>query len=81
MIASTPSKANAINSFNKSPISYPEDQEFIPVGLSKVLKKAKEGEQLFVVLDAGMAYGSKGFKDIILPNESVFYNLKILKTE
>ena len=81
MIASTPSKANAINSFNKSPISYPEDQEFIPVGLSKVLKKAKEGEQLIVVLDAGMAYGSTGFKDLILPNESVFYNLKILKTE
>jgi len=81
MIASTPSKANAINSFNNSPLSYPEDQEFITAGLSKVLKKAKEGEQLFVVLDSGMAYGSKGYKELILPNESVFYNLKILKTE
>jgi len=81
MIASTPSKANAINTFNKSPISYPEDMEFIPAGLSKVLKKAKEGEQLFVTLNPEMAYGSRGYKDLIRPNEPVFYNLLILKTE
>lgn len=81
MIVSTPSKANAINTFNKSPISYPEDMEFIPTGLSKVLKKAKEGGQLFVTLSSEMAYGSKGYKDLIRPNENVFYNLKILKTE
>jgi FKBP-type peptidyl-prolyl cis-trans isomerase len=81
MIVSTPSKANAINTFNKSPISYPEDMEFIPTGLSKVLKKAKDGGQLFVTLNSEMAYGSKGYKDLIRPNENVFYNLKILKTE
>jgi len=81
MIVSTPSKANAINTFNTSPISYPEDVEFIPTGLSKVLKKAKEGGQLFVTLNPEMAYGSKGYKGLIRPNEHVFYNLKILKVE
>ncbi len=81
MIASTPSKSNVINTRKSTPYSFPEDRRELPIGLSKVLKKAKQGEQLFVVLEPEMAYGDKGYKDLIKANEALFCNVMILKTE
>ena len=46
-----------------------------------MLNNAKIGQQIFVVLDPNMAYGIDGYMDLVKPNESVFYNLKILEIE
>jgi FKBP-type peptidyl-prolyl cis-trans isomerase len=46
-------------------------------GLRKVLKNAKKGQKIFVLLKPEQAYGSKGFGNLVAPNESIFYNITI----
>lgn len=53
------------------------DNGVIP-GLKKALINAKRGDRLFIVVPASEAYGSKGYLDIVKPNESLFYNLLVL---
>ncbi|MDB3905581.1 FKBP-type peptidyl-prolyl cis-trans isomerase [Crocinitomicaceae bacterium] len=82
MIASTKNKANIFNTpLSNVPLTYVSGQNNYPKGLEQVLKKAKKGQHLFLVLDPNMAYGDKGYLDLVKPNESVFYNLKILQSE
>lgn len=82
VVASTKSKANVFNSyFDGMPKSYVPGQKNFPKGLVEVLKKAKQNQHLFLVLSPEMAYGNKGYMDLVKPNESVFYNLKILPSE
>ena len=63
------------------PKSYVPGQKNYPKGLEQVLKKAKENQHLFLVLSPEMAYGDRGYMDLVKANESVFYNLKILPSE
>ena len=82
MVASTKSKANVFNTyFDRMPNSYVPGQKNFPKGLVQVLKKAKENQHLFLILSPDMAYGQRGYMDLVKPNESVFYNLKILESE
>ena len=82
MVASTKSKANVFNTYyDRMPRSYVPGQKNVPKGLVEVLKKAKENQHVFVILSPEMAYGQKGYMDLVKPNESVFYNLKILESE
>jgi len=82
MIASTESKANIFNTYTSNfPVTYTPGQRNYPIGLRSVLNNAKIGQQIFVVLDPNMAYGLDGYMDLVKPNESVFYNLKILEIE
>jgi len=82
MIASTKNKANIFNTYASNfPLTYASGQKNYPRGLEQVLKKAKKGQYLFLILDSDMAYGSKGYTDLIQANESVFYNLKIIDVE
>jgi FKBP-type peptidyl-prolyl cis-trans isomerase len=46
-------------------------------GLRKVLKNAKKGQKVFVLLDATQAYGARGYGKLVGPNESLFYNLNV----
>ena len=79
MIASTKNKPNIFNTYqSKFPRTYALGQKNYPLGLEQILKKAKKGQYLFLILSPEMAYGEKGYLDLVLPNESVFYNLKII---
>jgi FKBP-type peptidyl-prolyl cis-trans isomerase len=47
-------------------------------GLRKIMKNAKKGERYFIILDAPQAYGTRGYADLVKPNEQVFYNIEIM---
>ena len=82
MIASTKSKANIFNTYASNfPLTYTPGQKNYPKGLQQVLKKAKKGQHLFLILEPQMAYGDKGYLNLVGPNEAVFYNLKIIDVE
>jgi FKBP-type peptidyl-prolyl cis-trans isomerase 2 len=82
MIASTKNKANIFNTYASNfPLTYASGQKNYPKGLEQVLKKANEGQYLFLILDSEMAYGTEGYMNLIQANESVFYNLKIIDVE
>ena len=82
MIASTESQANIFNTYASNfPVTYTKGQKNYPKGLRQVLNNAKTGQQLFVVLDPEVAYGTNGYMDLVRSNEKVFYNLKILEVK
>ena len=39
--------------------------------------KGKKGQKIYVLLDPKQAYGSRGYVNIVKPNESVFYNITV----
>jgi len=77
-IVSTESKSSVMNSYQSNfPLRYVPGQNTIIPGLKKLLKNAKKGERYIVILDSEKAYGSKGYADLIKPNEKVLYNIEI----
>lgn len=76
-VASTPNKANAIMA-RKFPQRYVVGQKTTVLGLRKILKNALQGERYYVVLQPEQAYGSKGYGQLIAPNEPVFFLLDIV---
>lgn len=53
-----------------------EDNGVVP-GLKKALINAKKGDRMFVYVPPQEAYGSKGYLDIVKPNEAIFYNVLV----
>lgn len=77
-IVSTESKSSVMNSYKSNfPLRYIPGQKTIVPGLRKLLKNAKKGERYIVILDSEKAYGSRGYSDLIKPNENVLYNIEI----
>ncbi len=76
-VASTPNKANAIMA-RKFPQRYVVGQKTTVPGLRKILKNALQGERYYIVLQPEQAYGSKGYGQVIAPNEPVFFLLDIV---
>ncbi|MFM7595869.1 MAG: FKBP-type peptidyl-prolyl cis-trans isomerase [Flavobacteriales bacterium] len=77
-IASSKHQAEVQNSFKRNlPLRYAMGQKNVVPGLRRVLKNAKKGQKLFVLLNAEQAYGKSGYGKLVLPNESLFYNLTI----
>lgn len=54
-----------------------EDNGLVP-GLKKALINAKKADRLFVTVPAGQAYGTKGYVNLVKPNEPLFFNLLVL---
>jgi FKBP-type peptidyl-prolyl cis-trans isomerase len=50
------------------------DHGLVP-GLRKALINAKLYDKLWIVVPANEAYGSKGYLDLVAPNESMFYDI------
>jgi FKBP-type peptidyl-prolyl cis-trans isomerase len=50
------------------------DHGLVP-GLRKALINAKLYDKLWIVVPADQAYGSKGYLDLVAPNESMFYDV------
>lgn len=77
-IVSTESRASVMNTYKSNfPLRYIPGQKSIVPGLRKILKNAKKGERYIVILDSEKAYGTRGYADIIKPNEKVLYNIEI----
>lgn len=76
---SSPSSPFYYNSFAKNqPFELKlEDQGTIP-GLKKALINAKKGDRMFILVPSREAYGSKGYLNIVKPNEDLFYNLMVM---
>jgi FKBP-type peptidyl-prolyl cis-trans isomerase len=47
-------------------------------GLKKALINCKKFDRLFIVVPPEEAYGSKGYLDLVKPNETVFYNVLVV---
>lgn len=54
-----------------------EDNGLIP-GLKKALINAKKGDRMLVYIPASEAYKSKGYLDVVKPNEDLMYNVLVL---
>lgn len=76
-VASTPNKPNAIVA-RKFPQRFVVGQKTTVPGLRKILKNALQGERYYLVLAPEQAYGSKGYGQVIAPNEAVFFLLDIV---
>ena len=77
-IVSSKNQAEVQNSFKrKLPLRYALGQKNVVPGLRKVLKNAKKGQKIFVLLNSEQAYGKRGYGKLVQPDESLFYNLSI----
>lgn len=78
-MASSPSSPLYYNSYRTNvPFELKlEDNGVIP-GLKKALINAKKGDRMLVFVPSEEAYGSKGYLDIVKPNESLFYNVLVM---
>jgi FKBP-type peptidyl-prolyl cis-trans isomerase len=77
-IVSSKNQAEVQNSYKRNlPLRYALGQKNVVPGLRKVLKNAKKGQKVFVLLNATQAYGVRGYGKMVGPNESLFYNLNI----
>lgn len=54
-----------------------EDNGVVP-GLKKALINAKKGDRMFVLVPSDQAYGTKGYLDIVKPNEDLFFNVFVM---
>jgi FKBP-type peptidyl-prolyl cis-trans isomerase len=78
-IVSTESKAAVMNTYlSNFPIKYVPGQKSIVPGLRKILKNAQKGERYLILLESPQAYGSRGYANLIQPNESVLFNIEIV---
>lgn len=77
-IVSSKNQAEIQNSYKrKLPLRYSLGQKNVVPGMRKVLKKAKKGQKVFVLLEPSQAYGVRGYGKMVGPNESLFYNLTV----
>jgi FKBP-type peptidyl-prolyl cis-trans isomerase len=77
-MASTKSNPNVQNTYQKHmPLSYIPGQRNVVNGLRGLLTQARQGQKIYALLAPNMAYGDAGLGQIVLPNETVFYNLTI----
>ena len=75
----TPSNPVFVNTFmTNQPFSMKlEDQGVVP-GLKKALINAKRADRIWVYVPSAEAYGSKGYQDLVKPNEDVLYNVLVV---
>lgn len=78
-MAFTPSRPMFLNTYrdNKPFKLKLEDHGVVP-GLKKALINAKIGDRMLVYVPSSEAYKSKGYLDLVKPNEDIMYNVLIL---
>lgn len=75
---SSPSNPFYFNSYaSNQPFVLKTDDHGIIPGLKKALINAKKGDRMFILIPAKEAYGTKGYQDLVKPNEDLFYNLLV----
>ena len=81
-MVSSPSNPLYYNSYrDNKPFTFRfEDYGIVP-GLKKALTNAKKSDRLYIYVPAEQAYGSKGYLDIVQPNEPLFYNVLVMDVQ
>lgn len=76
---SSPSSPFYFNSYaNQQPFELKlEDNGTVP-GLKKALINAKKGDRMFILVPSEEAYGTKGYLNIVKPDEDLFYNVLVM---
>lgn len=76
---STPSNPRYTNTFVKNnPFQLSlEDYGTVP-GLKKALINAKSSDRMFIYVPSREAYGSKGYLDVVKPNEDILFNVMVM---
>lgn len=78
-MGSTPTSSEFVNTFRLGqPFSFRLADHGLVPGLKKALINSKKFDRLFIVVPPEEAYGSKGYLDMVKPNETVFYNVLVL---
>lgn len=54
------------------------DKNIVP-GLREALLYGREGDRLMIIIPPSEAYGSKGYLNLVKPNEAIYYDLQIAK--
>ena len=81
-MVSTPTNPMYVNTFrNKPPFSLKLEDSGVVPGLKKALIGAKEGDRLYIFVPADQAYKSKGYQDLVKPNEPLFYNVMVMNVK
>jgi FKBP-type peptidyl-prolyl cis-trans isomerase len=70
------------NSYQRNmPFSFGmKDVSLIP-GLRKAMMGAKMYDKLWIIVPAKQAYGSKGYVDLVKPNEDLFYDIFVMDVD
>lgn len=78
-MAFSPSNPLYLNTFRENqPFKMKlEDYGLVP-GLKKSLINAKKADRMYVFVPASEAYGSKGYLDLVKPNEPILYNIMVM---
>ena len=78
-MVSTPSNPLYINTYrSNNPFKMSlRDGGTVP-GLKKALINAKKSDRMFVYVPSTEAYGSKGYQDVVMANEDLFYNILVM---
>ena len=81
-MVSSPSNPLYYNSYrDNKPFTFRfEDYGIVP-GLKKALTNAKKSDRLYIYVPTEEAYGSKGYLDIVQPNEPLFYNVLVMDVQ
>jgi FKBP-type peptidyl-prolyl cis-trans isomerase len=78
-MASTPSNALYVNTYSTNqPLNYKLSDYGLVPGLRKALINAKKADRLYIVVPSSEAYGTKGYLNLVKPNENVFYNILVM---
>ena len=78
-MTSTPTSRNYVNTYSTNrPFNLKlEDYGTVP-GLKKALINAKSSDRMFIYVPSEEAYGSKGYLDVVKPNEDLLYNVMVM---
>lgn len=78
-MASSPSSPMYFNSYRTNdPFELRLEDNGVVPGLKKALINAKKGDRMFVLVKSEDAYSSKGYMDIVKPNEDLFFNILVM---
>jgi len=63
---------------NNQPFSVIFGEPGLVPGLKKALINAKKSDRMFILIPSSEAYGSKGYLDLVKPNEDLLYNVLVM---
>jgi FKBP-type peptidyl-prolyl cis-trans isomerase len=64
-----------------NPYNYGFDDSGLVPGLHKALINAKKADLMLVHVPASEAYGSKGYQDLVQPDEDIFYRIMVMEVK
>lgn len=81
-MVSTPSSPRYDNSYQRGEtFEYVMGEDNIIPGLYKALHYARKGDKLMIHIPADQAYGERGLKGLVAPNEDLFYDILITEVQ